>query len=367
MDGSTGAVPAGEFGPDDRFVAQPNTSTFDEWLGWWPEAARYCVYLDVKDNFAGAQLGTPQFERRVGSWIQFWAQHVQDHGLKPTQLILLLVDEPARPEQDAIILAWTRGIHAAHTGVKIWEDPVHLDPFTANQEMLAQCDILSPNRVKFLQNPKVRDYFSHHRPPGPELAFYSCSGPMPLLDPYTYVRLQAWSAWQNGAQSSYFWSFSDCGRGSSWNEYTAPRSNYAPFFLDKNSVTDAKHLEALRESAEDYEYLVMLQKAVVMADKEGRNGPKLDRARKLLAEAAQRVCNAPGAAALVWATPKDRSVADRVRIDILDALPFCKRPRSERGDVANPHSFIIGLIWRVLKATAPNFGFDRSYAAEKHG
>jgi len=71
---------------------------------------------------------------------------------------------------------------------------------------------------------------------------------MPLLDPYTYVRLQAWS------------------------------------------------------------------------DKEGRNGPKLDRARELLAEAAQRVCNAPGASALAWATPKDRGVADRVKIDILDAL-----------------------------------------------
>lgn len=314
------ALAAGKFGPDDRFVSPPDVSTFDQWQSRWPGAARYCVFLNVDDSFAGTKMGTPQFEKRVGNWIQFWARHLKTRGVKPEQLFLLLSDEPWEARKDAIISAWSKAIHAAHAGVKVWEDPIHNDPSTADQEMLANCDVLCPNRVKFLQKQKYQDYFTEHRPAGPELAFYSCSGPMPSLDPYTYVRLQAWSAWQYGAQSSYFWAFSDCGGGASWNEYTAPGADYVPFFIDKKSVTPGKHMEAFRESAEDYECLVMLRDAVAAARRAGRNNPAVGRARKLLAEAAERVCGAPGALALGWATPKDRSVADSVRIEVLDAL-----------------------------------------------
>jgi len=50
------------------------------------------------------------------------------------------------------------------------------------------------------------------------------------------------------------------------------------------------------------------------------NPPALDRARKLLAEAASRVCDAKGASALAWAADKDRTVADQVRLEILETL-----------------------------------------------
>jgi hypothetical protein len=53
----------------------------------------------------------------------------------------------------------------------------------------------------FLADPKVRTYYTQHRPAGAELTFYSCSGPMRLLDPCSYLRLQAWSCWQHVARA----------------------------------------------------------------------------------------------------------------------------------------------------------------------
>ena len=79
-------------------------------------------------------------------------------------------------------------------------------------------------------------------------------------------------------------------------------------------------MEALRESAEDYECLVMLRDWVAAAGKRSLSHPPLDRARKLLAEAAPRVCDAREASALVWATDKNRNVADQVWLEILETL-----------------------------------------------
>ena len=64
----------------------------------------------------------------------------------------------------------------------------------------------------------------------------------------------------------------------------------------------------------------MLRDQVASAEKRGGRTTALDRARKLLAEAAPRVCDAKGASALVWSAEKDRTVADQVRLEILETL-----------------------------------------------
>ena len=79
-------------------------------------------------------------------------------------------------------------------------------------------------------------------------------------------------------------------------------------------------MEALREGIEDYEYLVMLSREIAKAEKSGFTGSALNRARKLLSEAPSQVCDAPGANGFKWADKKDRTVADKIRIEILEAL-----------------------------------------------
>ena len=58
----------------------------------------------------------------------------------------------------------------------------------------------------------------------------------------------------------------------------------------------------------------MLCQQVASAGQPNARGPALDCARKLLAEAASRVCDAKSAGSLPWADDKDRTIADQVRL-----------------------------------------------------
>jgi len=318
---TSAALAQGKYDSANNMAAYPETQRFDRWLERWPCARQYCVFVNAGGQFDKSKSGTKEFDKKIGIWIRFWAEHIKDRGLSPNQLVLLLVDEPAQTKQDENILAWAKAIRTAHAGVEILENPCHVDPAEANQEMMAACNVLCPLRPSFLEaNQRYRDYYVKRQEQGTELAFYSCSGPATALDPYSYYRLQAWSCWQYGAKSSYFWAFSDAGGGSSWNEYSAKGNTYVPFFLDATSVTPAKQMEALREGVEDYEYLAMLRRQLAEAERSGTFGTVLDQGKKLLLEAPLRVCNASGANAFKWTDEKDRTVADKVRIEILETL-----------------------------------------------
>jgi hypothetical protein len=316
------ALPYGTFDPTGAMTAPPDTSHFDAWIDRWPGAAQYCVFASVSEHLHSIPMGTPEFDRAVKEWIGFWEEHIKRRELKPEQFAMLLVDEPHAAEHEAIIVAWAKALRAANTGIRIWEDPTYREITEANPEMLALCDVVCPNRPIFLRcSDASRQLYIDQRDAGRTLEFYSCSGPMRLLDPYLYCRLQAWTCWQYGATASYFWAFGDDGQGSSWNEYAAERTAYTPVFLDATSVTAGKHMEAIRESVEDYEYLAMLQEAIESATDRGIDTVIVNGARKLLDEAPERVCAAyeadPG---FWWKAECDRTVADTVRREILEML-----------------------------------------------
>ena len=305
----------------DKGITQPDTSRFDVWLQRWRGARQYCVFLDVKKQLSGSPMGTPEFVEKVKQWITFWANHAKLQGVKPEQLNLLLVDEPHTPEQDEIILQWSNAIHAVGAGVKIWEDPTHKDILKANQEMLAGCDVLCPNRWLILNaSSELRDYFIKRQKQGLDLSLYSCKGPARELDPYSYYRLQPWVCWELGAHASYFWSFTDTGGASSWNEYKLSGDAYTPLFIDDASVTAGKQIEAIREGLEDYEYLVMLQDRIADLTKRKPESDILDHARKLLVDAPGQVIHSTGANSRQWSKQKDRNPADEMRLKILEML-----------------------------------------------
>jgi hypothetical protein len=318
---TSAVMPSGSFGPDGQFTQPPATGRFDTWLQRWPDARRYCVFNAVGDSIAGAKIGTPEFAPRVVTWIRFWGQYLRDKGIRPDQLVLLLVDEPSSPEQDRVIVAWAQAIKAAEPGVVIWVDPIHKDPTEASPELMAAVDVLCPNRPMLLRGGRpFVDFYLGQKAAGRRLDLYSCSGPAFLLDPYTYHRLQAWSCFELGAESSFFWAFADTGGGSPWNAYTAERTAYAPAFVAPDSITAGKHMEAIRESVADFEYLTLLRTRIASLEKTNPNHARLPAARALLAAAPGRVLGAEKAADLGWREPKDRTVADTVRIEIGEML-----------------------------------------------
>ncbi len=305
-----------------------DTRRLDDWLAQWPDAKMYMIFLAIQGSrdwmlkqFGNVSMGTPEFDRWVGRWIRAWVEHLRSKGIAPSQLGLLLIDEPREGVDVEPIIAWARAIHRAVPEIVIWEDPIYRDPAHAPKALWEVCDVLCPNRVSWLRaNKAYREVFLEQQRKGRTLHFYSCSGPAKVLDPYSYYRLQAWHCRLIGAKGTFFWAFGDNGGASSWNEYLARHGPYTPLFLSPKTVVPGKHMEAIRESVEDYEYFVMLEKALARARAQGKNGPAVQEAERLLREGPRQVMEAPGADRILWRDPKDRTVADRVRVQILQCL-----------------------------------------------
>lgn len=319
---TSGVMPHGRYDREGNMVEEPSSENFRRWIERWPNARNYYVFLSVGRRFSGFDMGTPQFENAVSQWIRWWVKTLRGWGIKPEQLGLLLVDEPNSPEKDRIIIEYARIIQRAEPGVIIWEDPTWREPWKGTKEMFDLCDVLCPNMVMWINGgERFAEFYIKQRETGKRLWFYACSGPGKLLDPYSYHRMEPWFCWRYGAEGAGYWAFGDSNGASSWNEYLSRIGAYTPLFLDENSVTAGKHMEAIREGVEDYEYLRMLRDRIAELERKGVRTERIEGAKRLLSSAAERVTSCMRKSSMIyWKEQKDRSVADKVRIEILDML-----------------------------------------------
>jgi len=256
---------AADFDAQNNLKTIPDFSNFDQWIALWPDARHYFVYPSVHETFAGAKMGTPEFNARVGSWVKVLSAHMKELGKKPQQLGLLLVDEPHSDAQDAIIAAWAKAINAATPEITLFEDPIWLRPDqTKIQEAITDADLICFHIPVFKAGgPEVKTYAENLLKQGKELWLYQATGPVRLYDPQLSYRQLAWHSYSIGGNGQGYWAFGDTGGvPTSWNEYTADYVTYAPVFVDKNTVYSSLHWEATREGVEDYEELAMLQDAI---------------------------------------------------------------------------------------------------------
>lgn len=313
----------GKFDPDGNPTVPFDFTAWDSWMAKWPGARQYAVFLSVPDSFYGEKMGTPRFNTMVGGWINAWVEHMKTQNLEPEQLVLLLDDEPNEGDltQTQIIKTWAQAINAAQSRVTLFEDPTYSKPQDVKDGFWSDVDVLCPNLPMFLANGEAfRNFYVAQHQAGREMWFYSCSGPSKLLDPISYHRSQFWYAARYGCKGSFYWAFGDEGGGSSWNAYLQKRAQYSPLFLDANSVTDAKHMAAIREGAQDYEYFVMLRDRIAQLEKKGAKSPVLEQAKQLAEQGPASVCDQITDKNLTWESPKDREMMDRVRVQVLDML-----------------------------------------------
>lgn len=254
--------PATAFDKEGNLIEEPQWARLDEWLHRWPEARRYFVFASVGKSMAGAPIGTPNFPKRVGAWAKSLSAHIRGLGLQPSQLGILLIDEPKTDEEDQIIAAWAKAINAAAPELTLFSDTSWHRPDQAKiQDAITEMDILCPLPGRYLNGGKaLQSYFSELQKQGKELWFYSCSGPIRLFSPQAYYRLQPRHAFAAGATGQGFWSFSDnSGASSSFTEYGTTRENFTPVFFDGAKIYSSVHWEAVREGMEDNEEMAMLQ------------------------------------------------------------------------------------------------------------
>lgn len=333
-------LPKGTFDANHEYASptdEPDTAAFDHWVKEvWPNAKRYHLFLSADNKeHRSVIMGVDHaeqpeaFNKRVSTWLRFWSAHVKKLGLDPDRFSVQILDEPGIHQNnpfvnDRQLRVWAEAIRKADTGFRIWLDPIYFEPWKADQGMLDMHDELCVKYAHLIvHGQRYRDYYQA-RGQRQQLYLYECY-PIAGFDPYSYHRLQAWMAWEMGAGGSSFWAFGDSGRAASFGSWNngLNQLRYSPLFFDEKTTVPGKAMVAIHESASDFEYLTMLRDAVANAEKAGQSGPKLEAAKELLTTGPRRVLWETGALKepkWLLVNPIDRTTADTVRLEILDAL-----------------------------------------------
>jgi hypothetical protein len=314
----------GKYDQYGNMIETPNPENFETWLRRWPNAKNYFVFTESTNRFCGFEMGSAAFNRAVGSWITYWVLKLKTWNIKSEQLGLLIVDEPMYKKEFDVAIHYAKAIKRVQPDVKIVENIMSEKPWEVPLELYELSDILCINLPSLWvgADNRFRDFYRRQKEAGKTLWFYSCRGPGRLLDPYSYHRLSSWFSWKYGTEGLCFWAFGDSNKASSWNEYLAVTIGaYTPVFLDATSVTAGKHMAAIREGLEDYEYLKMLRDRIRELDGITTDRDQLASAKHLLETAADRVLmDMDDSKKYLWRFTKNRDTADRVREEILDAL-----------------------------------------------
>lgn len=317
-----GAMPYGTFDNIGNLISPPDTTDFSSWLDRWPGSSRYAVFLRIGERFGPFQVGTAGFDTAVKNWIRWWVEWLESRGLTADSLVLLLLDEPRTAGDARLVGNYARLIRESAPEVQLLEDPLFKEPWLIDPSFFESVDIVVANVQQIKRSrPRVAKFYKAIPAREKELWLYSVNSRAKTADPYAAYRLQSWLCWELGATGSAFWSFGDTGGASSWNEYLSSDGGHTPLFIDNVSVATSKHMEAIREGAQDYEYLLLLRRAIAEASRGTRIHPEVVLAREFLGSAAQRVLEALDSAPVArWSTPVDRSVADSVRVEALRFL-----------------------------------------------
>ncbi|MFX0135860.1 MAG: hypothetical protein ACFFDN_19610 [Candidatus Hodarchaeota archaeon] len=319
-------LPIGKFDKFGQMIVEPDTKEFDEWISLWPDADLYFVYLELPGCFKNIKPSTKNFKMKIAGWAKFWKRHMIDEGMKPSNLGLLIKDEPNNNNEFSEIIIWSSAIKSGAPEFIIWENP-HASRNETGEKMMEMMDVLCIHRGHWLQKGLwYQCLFKKQKRKGRDLWFYSPDRHPRSLDPYTYYLGQAWHAFQIGAKGSAFWSFADMKRTPVWNEYLSKTTGpFSPLFIDSSEITKSKYMEAIREGAQDYEYLNMLKEMIESLEKEKRYHLHLEKAKNLLSSACSRVLETQQENYYHWNISRDRSKADIVRYEILEQIEILNR------------------------------------------
>ena len=286
-------------------------TAFDAWIAQWPDARNYVVYMSLtpKTKFGDAEPGTERFNRAVVQWARQWEEHLLANGPSPERVIFQMLDEPRDEMTWKRSLQWATAVRAGSKRLVLFTNPLNY-PEDA-YEKLKDFNVICPLSLLPLKgDARQQSLYERHLANGGKLWLYIChAGPF-SVSPW-YYRRQAWLAFKVGATGSFFWALGDAdGLLDSWNQYRVRFTHYSPFVISPEGLTITKHFEAVAESIEDYEYLVMLKRLVMQKhDTEWE---------KIIQEAVD-------AMVADWKLPNACEKAEKLRLKLLEGIEALSR------------------------------------------
>jgi hypothetical protein len=307
---------------------------FDQWIARFPNMPVYYIFasVDPAGNFAGTNMYTNPalFTARVQGWMNALEDHMHALGMDPSRLAMLLLDEPGSLQEQTTIVNWAQAIENRPlrygSRIQVYEDMTlrQLPAYSINgTDIYGVSDIISPSVGELLKYEQIGLSYADHslafyqaqKAAGKTLAFYAA--PDHLDDPYTFDLLNNWIEAKYGGSSMAYWSVLATG-GTTFNEYINS-TDYSRLYFDGTSVYASKHMEAILEGREDYQYIQTLRSLIDALRTRDPNNALIGEATNVLNNAIATVTaqlEHPGndyPSLVRSTTPKDRSVADTQR------------------------------------------------------
>lgn len=252
---------------DGSWVIKPN-SHFIKTVELAKQRGMLLLYLGWSDtkNPLGfsrkAQSLDPVAKDRLLAWVKQLSEHLSNNNLSIDHWALYPVDEPNRHSLRLVKMV-AQVVKTWNPSVQVYVNPtIHATPPIQVQDLYeveSLVDYWQPNLLVF--RGQLGEFFKGLQK---EWWLYgNPKSPAKLGSPLNDYRMLAWWAWLYGASGVGFWSYSDTGGSSAWDDIDGRRPDWAVVYETPGGVVSSRRWEAFREGLEDYTLLSGATKADV--------------------------------------------------------------------------------------------------------
>lgn len=195
-------------------------------------------------------------ETEVTRWLRYLISLMEESGYRPGDWALYPVDEPG-PANLTWLLRVARWIKAQDRSVRIYANPGRINwsdvvPGSAVGELMEVVDIWQPLRGDAADRlaPALRK-----ARPGRWWIYQVGAAPAKSIPPWCYRQLGSEAAGM-GASGFGFWSFSDTGGSSAWDDLDGTRPDWAVVYEDgKGGIVSSRRWEAFQQGIREFRAL----------------------------------------------------------------------------------------------------------------
>lgn len=221
--------------------------------------AQFLLFMAL-DKWLDTHQQQPEADREklLSNWVAALDQFFEHKGLSRNQWALYPIDEPIGPKLAKLDWA-AQLIKTTNPAIKIYANPIAASSDSVSAWQLKglqdKVDLFQPSarlvqeQLPFFQN-LSRDWWLYENPQSP------AKSTLPAF--YRALGIKAWSL---GASGVGFWSYSDTGKSSAWDDFDGKQPDWAVVYEDPKTIISSRRWEAFTKGLGDYRMLCQLEQS----------------------------------------------------------------------------------------------------------
>ncbi len=219
-------------------------------IGFFKNHGFILLFLNWPRNYSLSSLPDSEQKKILKKWLVHIDTIFSELGIEKKSWALYPVDEPHGDDITFLkkVYPWLK---EAVPDINLYANPISTTSGKttfSDLEVLAEyIDYWQPS-FTFAVN-EGHEFFSSLS--SDWWVYKNSETPSKSVAPIIY-RLLAWQAWSIGATGAGFWSYSDTGNSSAWNDFDGHRPDWAVVYEGNNGPISSRRWEAVKEGIEDY-------------------------------------------------------------------------------------------------------------------